>query len=275
MADLTPALIIDSTTVTDVVADIVRASFISVSDEVAVSESDDVRPTIVIYTDPRDEYKLKWPTWSLDAETGTPATLSAKGPMWDAVGYGGSALTERIPDYGLAAAGQEHPIASLRRNTPTWSLTGRFGANLSEKIPTWSVAATIAEHYMSLRKVMPGWEISAEISSPWLMTLREDTPFWELTGSVKEDGHLTLDATMPFWRVEVVFLAGWQLTLAEKEPFWELTATIDCRDMSLDVAVPIWVMNVGTGDDIGGRADPGSIVDTARFEDYILQHTRP
>jgi hypothetical protein len=223
------------------------------------------------------EVDEKLPVYRIDAEFGQRCTLDAKLPVLEFADLrAGSHLDEKMGDMECSATMQVGYVASLDRNLPTMQVEGHFGGRAEGKLPDYEVdMSIIGDRLLSLDKIMPGWEIEAEGSTPFLLTLDKKLPVLRPTITTTFEMPLTLDASLPAFKITTDSLVGYLMALDRNLPAYKIEyddVTGYSPDMSLDANLPTLVMTpLGTGDTV---LPISLLVDATRYTDYVLRHAR-
>jgi hypothetical protein len=222
-----------------------------------------------------ERYPPTWPVWELTAEFAR-SFEGGTDLYWPSfsieAGFGGI-LESRTPTWSMSASFvSPGEWMSLSENMPTWEGEGYFGASLEARMPFYSITIELGtEGYFSLSESIPFWEIEGEIIPPLIFSLDEYLPFWTIEISLDGEDYMSLDESTPFYRIEATIRADYPFTLEENMPFWEIVSTMYSGDFSLDAVMPIWLMGGIRGE---GVFD-GVMIDSERFDDYILRYRRP
>jgi hypothetical protein len=234
-----------------------------------------------ISEDPRDEYKMITPGWTLSASINRESFYTetiTKIPGRSCLGYFGARLSETVPVRLISAAEMSTDVglSGGANRAPVWNVSGRFGGRLDERIPVRNLTASFMfAGIFSLDSKLPVWSLSGLFKYPSLFTLNRQTPIWIGQGNL---GLTQLGSTLATkipgaFKFSGNMYADGIFSLAENIPVFELESTMYSGELWLTGNIPVWLMSGSSS--TGGSGVSGGISEESRFSDYVLRYIRP
>ena len=226
------------------------------------------------------------PTLSLSASLGergeTGDTVFGQAQLSALEGSGSFAPrmdSQELPDLRCTAAVTSIELLQLVRTTlPSMTLDARSGLRGSAdlKLPTMSVTMGVeGDARGTLTKALTFPAIAGEITGDdWGGTLTRDLPVPILTATATETPLMSVSGTLPGMRITATALSGMYGTLSENLPDLQITATALAEEFgTVDANLPTLTNQDWSGGS-EGSAGSGTLTNRARFDDYILRHSR-
>lgn len=240
----------------------------------AVSVAEDVTVNVVYCWKLADDEYIPFPR--IAAEFNPTLQLDSRLPAWTGTGQMGFVLDERMPVRSLSAAMSQASVSmSLDSKLPTWASSGQFGFSMESKMPVWEIDSEgFVSGYFYLDRKIPLHKISATMYETGVMSLDKKIPVWTLTGSLDITEEVWVVASkLPLHKVTGTMYesSGW--ALAEDLPMWTLDGTIYTGGMTLDVSIPVWMMEAGLEE-----TEPSGSPDDPVTQSYfsgVLRYVRP
>jgi hypothetical protein len=177
-----------------------------------------------------------------------------------------------------AAATGEELLSLVRTTLPSLSLSARSGIRGNDDLKLPSLSLTIGiegDSFGTLDKRLTFPAIDIEISADnWGGSLSRDLTFPSISATGFETPLMSMSGTLPGMRITASALSGAYGTLDETLPDLRISATAWAEEFgTLDADLPT-LTNQDWGGGSEGSAGSGTLTNRARFNDYILRHSR-
>ena len=229
---------------------------------------------------------LDLPTMSLSAsfgeraESGDTVFAQAQLPLLESTGNFAPRMdSQDLPDLRCTAAVTSIELLALVRNTlPSMTLDARSGLRGSAdlKLPTMSVTMGVeGDARGTLSKALTFPAIAGEITGDgWGGTLDKDLPVPTITATGTETPLMSMSGTLPGMQITATAVSGMFGTLSETLPDLQITATALSEEFGTLAANLPTLTNQDWSGGSEGSAGSGTLTNRARFDDYILRHSR-
>lgn len=178
----------------------------------------------------------------------------------------------RLPDMECSAEASVGAVGTLGKRLPAMTASAKTGIRCKATLFLPDMEADVSvsgDLVATLDKGFPGFEISADGSTPVTCSLDTDMPPLDISAELTAHWGATLSKDIPAFKITASTLCGATGTLSGTMPYFELSGDegVYGDALALDANLPTLV--------IGGIvAASAKLESVSRFTDYVLRYAR-